>query len=179
MMSRRARLAPFAILISSVVSASGCTEPEATFYFEQLLQPETEEVDMVTVAICDPEGDTGAESVSASTNNFYGCARLRNQLIERADPDKPQVETNNIIVYEVEVVVEKGGNEIGAFTEPLSNFVPAANTNGFFIPVVNRDIFDDLDAGDSVVAFVVARGRTTGGVNVETPEFAIPVLIYK
>jgi hypothetical protein len=176
-MSRLANLSLCAVLLPISVGSLSCTESEATFYFKGIITPEIEEDEMTRTILCNPEGDTLQSRWNVTELGGEACLQIVNQMIKRGDPDVPRAETNTILVYEVDVVIEKDGIEIGAFTQATTVFVDPAGSTGFFVPVVDADTYEKLDPGDGAVAFVIAKGRTTSGRNLETPEFSVP--IYK
>ncbi|MDI1450076.1 hypothetical protein [Polyangium sp. 6x1] len=124
----------------------------------------------------------------AFTTEYSAALLVGNQLVRRGNAATLRTETSRVIFESADVhTFDAAGNELGAFTAPATGFVdPSTGTEpGFgFVNVVLVDSGSSaaaLGAGGGsrtpveVIASVIARGRTLGGEEVATGEWAFPV----
>jgi len=182
-------LAGLSVLGVIVLSSQACVEAEGNFFIRQAgpvadaCGEQSSEIEVPVGPVVDLEG-----TVIGQQNVFAVMAGVCvvNQLKSRTDNG---IESANILFYQYDVALDGGGSA----TRPTSGGVEAAGDDqnaGFSVsnvtlPVVLMsgdslvDLSTGLDDGDSVesVAAIKLYGRTTGGIDLETPDFYLPILI--
>lgn len=170
--------------------ASACADNEQTIFIRQVQAPETE---------CGYEADPSGTAVGigvldlALTTEYRGGLLVGNQLVPRANADRPAAETNRVRLTEAEVRVElTTGEEIGSFTVPGTGFIdPGTGSEpsyGMFLSTLvdsasAKVILDKLGGASGTRSSTVGRivtvvkvfGRTLGGKEVETGEYRFPI----
>jgi hypothetical protein len=193
--SRIARGLASAVLLAGVGAlCSACIEDEGMFYAVGLIRAEQ---GVFNGDQCRPGGllhSTAEMVLYADSNGFvYSTASdyavcLLNKIKSSRDNG---VETSNVVVYEYEISL--GG---GTATRPVFVTVSADTDTGsaqleggifpLQITLAGSGLEGDLNAEAAAtssgviqeVATVIVRGRTTGGLEVDTPEFYVPVRVY-
>jgi hypothetical protein len=172
------------------LSSSGCVEAESRFFVASFCPPITAEsteceFQVIDVGVyldeCNPAtGECpGGRLAALLVNNMQSSEGLVNNN---------DVETGDIIVtgYDVRLNNGLGGEETFIFNAYAT--IPAESFEGLLInfqviPVggAARDLLDDVNSSaDPVAGFAGVRfyGRTTGGLEVETPEAFLPVTFF-
>jgi hypothetical protein len=191
-------LAGIAFFGTIVGGTQACIEAEGELYITNVLQP----TDPSTTDACGEIG-TAIVGVNAGlvTNSIgtetvvdrseipaYALLCVQNHMRSRSDNG---VETSNVILYQYDVTLSSGG---GTRTQAVSGSVAASDSNGVSgfdgshtsmpTELMTGSEVADAAAGASgfsaveVVATVKYYGRTTGGLEVETPDFFVPIRVY-
>ncbi len=190
-MARLAKLMAAATLVGVTASVSACVEDEGMFYAYQLGIIEGDTVtcgqDFATHAavVATTVLDLGYTSVSGNTT--FVC--VQNKMKSNRNGG---VETSNIVLRQYTLSLNGGAESA---RRVVSGTVPADGANGSSgidggtIPA-RVDIFEadqltqalaeaNAKGGSTqYVATVMFEGRTTGGVDVDTPEWSFPVDVY-
>ncbi|MFO0611340.1 MAG: hypothetical protein U0414_02040 [Polyangiaceae bacterium] len=162
-----------ALAITLGVVASGCVEAEAQFYIAMPL-PVKNGMDGVS---CEGSEDEGCASLSVAQNTTNGCFLVASGLIPRAKDDTNHPETNRIILNQVDLeLLDSSGAAIDTFSAPANGLInPASPEGGSFakvsLPIVRSEGLAQLMPGSRFVIGIILKGRTTGGLDIETPEF--------
>lgn len=165
--------------------AVGCVDAEATFLVRHVAA-----VDDGSCA-CDAESDlflSGGSYETSLGGDYAACLVVINGLDELEDRNRPRAETNYIEIYAVDVTLEGEGftgtpDCPASFTFPSKGFVePEANgvVSALAIPnCVTRQLQESLERGTTttVIASFVVHGHTSGGDEVETPEYSFPIAV--
>ncbi|MCC6559020.1 MAG: hypothetical protein IT372_39355 [Polyangiaceae bacterium] len=191
----RRALAALALFAAGGVIAPACAENESSLFIRACLVPEPE----TCVTRPDPSAAfAGRGLVDAAYYPQFTCSLLvGSQVVKRGSSDQLRTETSRIELYEAEVrVVDLGGNAVsysdGAaveFAVPITGFIdPGSASNPGYgiatVPLLDGGSLEGLGAAAAgaagvadVVAMVIVRGRTLGGQEIETPEWAYPISI--
>lgn len=182
-----------------LASASGCVEAEARFYIERVCTPGAKSTD----GTCDdtlyvPEvGGTFqclAGSCTGALDVGYGGG-VRTFVVNGLEPslqnasNNNKVETSNVLLTEYIVEVSDDSGVVLAWTTPSNGVIPptqdsADHSEAAFI-ILTNDLMTELDgrlAGGEEISLVVGielHGRTTGGLEVETPMTYFPLYLTK
>lgn len=183
-------LAAASLVIGSLgaMSLGGCADTEGTFYVLNAITGEIED----DFCIYDPGATpllSGAYEILGGDEYDIGLI-ARNALVSTEDTNKPRVETNHVEIYAVDVSLEgKGivdsGDCPSSFTYPAKGFVePQADgaTRTLVIPACTRTQINGamaLGESQTVIATFVVHGHTTGGDEVESPEYEFPIHVYR
>jgi hypothetical protein len=125
----------------------------------------------------------------------YLCTALvENQLVPRGDPNKLRVETSRVELYEADVQVLNTDMQVisgpsgpAQFSVPVTGFVDPSSGNSPGTGLATVVMLDartvqnlakqaaSSNTVQQVVASIVIRGRTLGGLEVHTNEFLYPI----
>lgn len=171
-------------------TASSCAEPEATFY---VVSPVLGKVDAMTNTItCDPSGEPfsvaaiqvpgckGVPRTPGPDSNVVACFKLRSELLSSSDPTNNRIEKRTIVINSSVTTLATGGG--GTF--PAAGFLDPGTVKpsdgGAFLTVGGKGSLAALLATGTTKGSVIVKGRTTGGVDVETPEyfFEAEIVVY-
>jgi hypothetical protein len=114
-----------------------------------------------------------------ASGDQYACILVNSGLIPRAKNDTNHPETNRILVNEVDVeVLDGNGAVVDSFTRAVNGVVephaPAASGDtSLSVPVMRTESATSFGSGAQIVVGIIIKGRTTGGIDIETPEFYI------
>jgi hypothetical protein len=168
----------------AMLSALGCVDTEATFYVRTVAQ-------FTDDCICEPGASVFLSSgtMEASLGFSYDvCLQVENALVSTEDADKPRAETNFVEIYAVDVTLEASGLSGSpdcptAFTYPSKGLAEPEST-GVVIALalpscMTQAIAATLAPGTTttVIANFVVHGHTTGGDELETPEYSFPITV--
>jgi len=159
--------------IGAIAASNACVESEATFF---IVSPTSHDV---KTGVCKDSPFCPAANVDG-----FGCFIVESQLIPRARNDTNRVETNLIIISEVDIeVLDSTGAVRDSFTTALSGFVnpkqPEDTTTSLLaFPILRTESLGKFAPGEPITVGIIVKGRTTGGVDVETPEYYTPVTSY-
>lgn len=170
------------------LSGGGCVEAESRFFISKFC-PE-----IIDEANCDIAIAELSFPVSAVCNPATGLcdARLSAELINRIASSRTSLSNNNFIEtsdivitgYDVRLNNGLGGEETFIFNSYGTVFVEEATQQGFQLIPPNEVAFELLDdvraEGEPVAGFAGIRfyGRTTGGLEVETPEAFLSITYF-
>jgi hypothetical protein len=183
-----------------VVALAGCAENRASFFIQQINVPSS---DCIVESSEDTTYRTAGLLDIAYRDNYVLTPLLHNQMSARGSAESLIAETNGILVEGANVRIWRGGrpegdaNAVYSFYQPAASYVApeSVTASGFTVVpdvAVNallrftyRDVDDpsQLSASelmgyqDLITVGVRMLGVTTGGVEVETPEFYFPVRI--
>jgi hypothetical protein len=184
-------LAVVALLAAGGLLGSACADNESSLFIRACLAEEED----TCASRPDPSSTfIGKGLIDGLYYTEFSCPLLiGNQIVRRGSSDQLRTETSRITLYEANVrVVDVGGNAIryqdGSAVEysvPISGFVDpgAGSTPGYGLAVVPM-----LDGGSlqsvggqggviEVVSMVTVKGRTLGGQELESPEWAFPISV--
>lgn len=186
-------LAGVASLGVIVASSQACVEAEGEFYVSGAApavdgggDPCGDVSEQITLNVGQVVDLNGAVMFDQADTPVDALICVRNHLKSRTDNG---VETSNIIFYQYDVSLDSGS----ATTHPISGSIDADTADGstglglgtsFRVSLLTTSdttaIAGGLSDGDGVetVATLKVYGRTTGGIDVETPDFYIPVRVY-
>jgi hypothetical protein len=195
------RVAALALLaMSGGLLASACADNESSvfIYVNKAPTVSTDAPGTCTFE-CEPEGEflgRGTVDVLFPQPSFPGHLVVGNQVITQKVATKLRTETSRIQLYEAEVrVSDVGGNALTysdgsevAYVYPLSGSIDPADTGGSgwgcaTVPLLDGGALDSARAralaqGDfDVISTVIVRGRTLGGQELESGEWAFPINI--
>jgi hypothetical protein len=178
-------LSPLALSIAALaaiapLAATGCSENKQTIAILGALPPPKRQD---ASEACQYSGKE-ATSVLASGAFDVGVAGsytvpllVENFLAKAGDDSIRRAESNNITLDTVEVTLYNGNAPIAATykTAFTSGFVPAAEKGVVFATLIPSEIANVVltsgSIGKQLRAIVRASGKTSGNVDVETPEF--------
>jgi len=183
---RIAGLSVAGVAVAALV-ASSCAEAEGRFFVECISKQSTDtcgcDTDVVAggsfnKAAC----DVGADGKTLGTCGYQATFVLKNQMVSSLSiaANNNNVETSEIQVYAADISFETtSGSIAGAQGATLLAPVPPDDT-----ACISASLFDgasvDVAEGEVVNAILTVKfyGRTTGGLEVETPTQYFPIAIY-
>lgn len=151
----------------------GCVEAESQFY---IVSSAPVKFSMDADPTCEGGEDSFCSSLGIGTSGS-ACFLVASGLIPRAKDDTNHAETNRIILNQVDVrLINSSNSEIDSFTAPANGFVDpnppeAATLATVAAPVMRNEGSAQLMPGERFIIGVILKGRTTGGIDIETPEF--------
>lgn len=169
----------FAILflgLSVALFAPACVDNESSLFVRNVAQPS-----------CDLITTDSPEIGEGFLDTRYQCGYsavliIGNQLVKRGDDNKLQTETSRVEIKGADVqVLDSSGAVLGQFSAPAVGFVDPANaTNPGYglteVLLIDGATGQKIDGSVSyVVARVVVRGRTLGGLDLTTAPFEFPI----
>ncbi len=180
---------------AAVVGAS-CAENDSSIFIRGCLQVSRTDctAQISTTSVLQLGG-----TVDAVYAGEYLCTVLvENQLVPRGDPNTLKTETSGVQLYDAEVQVldptqtDASGNmlAITQFSVPITGFIdpgtaglPGTGTSDvIMVPAstIQSEAAKVASKGkeQTVVASVVIRGQTLGGLQVHTQEFLYPIRIF-
>ena len=173
-------------LAALTVLASSCAEAEARFFIECTQAPDGEDCGCDAGGLSEGSYNT-AGCTATETGELAGACGYSVSVVfssgMTASLESPAnlngVETGTIIIDSVDISFESTGPAIDSLTG-LAVFAPLTPGGSACVEIgmVVGDI--GLAAGEyaNVIATVKGYGRTTGGLEVETPEVFIPFTVY-
>lgn len=185
-----------------LANASGCVEAEARFYIERVCTPDLSADNKDPT--CDnkyyvPAVDGAFTCLSGSCIGeiFLGYGAgvrtyVYNGMASSFDNESNnnKVETSDILLTEYIVEVSDDSGTILAWTTPSNGVIPPTDpgsderSEAAFI-ILTNDLMNELDgraaSGEelSLIVGLELHGRTTGGLEVETPMTYFPLYLYK
>jgi hypothetical protein len=166
---------------SLLFASSACVEAEATFYIvtPSPIDPKTRECKAPGMATCSSATVvTGPDGVGDQAT----CFVVASELIPRAKNDANQIERNRIIFTEVDLeVLDGGGGTVDSFSRAINGYIDPAKPEeqslvAVPLVVLRTEAAAQFAPGAEMVVGIILKGRTTGGVNVQTPEFYVSLL---
>lgn len=178
------------LAVSAVAPA--CADNDQSIFIRGALAPSTNR----TGGFCTWNDDQAQAFISSATldiafNDSYTAVLLMgNQLIPRGDPQNNRAESNRVHVDGgVVQVKDANGALLREFTSYASSFLDPQNSNTpDFAPII-MTVFDAptraIVAGDlptrssrkSLLITIKAFGKTTGGKDIESGEFTLPMQV--
>jgi len=107
------------------------------------------------------------------------CFIVNSGLIPRLKVDTNHVETNRILVHEVDIeVFGPGGALVDSFTRAAEGSLdPSVANQPMPFTILRPESTTNLPFGSQAVVGIVLKGRTTGGLDIESPEFYAPIYV--
>jgi len=183
-------LAAASVVIGSAagMTLSGCADNEGSFFVLNAIAGTSDEGGCLF--------DPGAPILFGGSYEVLGGAEYsvglvaRSALVPTENPTAPRVEANHVEIYAVEVeVVGKGilnsPDCPASFTYPSKGFVEPGQdgvTQTLVIPGCMRSQINAAMAigeTQTVIATFVVRGHTTGGNELESPEYDFPIRVSR
>lgn len=176
----------FAGLVGAGLVASSCAEAEGRFIIECSLKPgecadcegaEQALTGQYNVAGCLPDGKGGTRGTCGYDAQFV----VRNQMVSSLtiNANHNDVETSKIIVTSADISFDTDGQTItGVNGETLLGEIEPDN----FTCLTASNLFGGVDLAEqeslNVIMTLKIYGRTTGGLDVETPTQYFAVSVY-
>lgn len=120
----------------------------------------------------------------AFSQEYWVPILVGNQLVRRGNATTLRTETSRVSFYEAEVnLTTAAGDAIdnGNFVVPVTGFADAATGNDPGFGSVAVTLIDPTSAQaikpGEVVANIILRGETLGGVDIETDSWAFPITV--
>jgi hypothetical protein len=171
--------------ITTALTSAGCVQAEAPFFIHSAKAIACDEV-----TVDSAELPYGVMDVRYSCN-YSAILRLGNQLVRRGDETKLQIETSRISVTAFDVeILDAGGQQIdnggaaAAFTYPTTGFIDPSNQSQPGYGLAGALLVDGATAqtlagqgGGSIIARIVAHGRTLGGDDITSRPFDFPIQV--
>lgn len=154
--------------------APGCVESEAQFY---IVSSSPVKFSMDSDPTCDSGSEGFCSALDIGSGSGSACFLVASGLIPRAKDDTNHSETNRIIINQVDLeLLNASGAAIDSFSAPANGYIDphppeAGSMATFAFPVVRTEGSSQLAPGERFVIGVILKGRTTGGLDLETPEF--------
>lgn len=187
---QRGILASTATLLTAGLVGSGCTvDQESQLFIRQVVavvQPDC-------VARAEPDAAaviSGTLDVSLA-QEYKASLLIGNQLVSRGSTDQVRTETSRISFKsaEVRITAASDGSELSAFTVPVTGFADNALNQepGYGVaslPLIDRGALGALGTLPRnelrrVIATVKVTGRTLGGSDVTSNEFAFVIQVCR
>ncbi len=164
-------------------TAAACAEPEATFY---VVAPVLGKVDAMSNTItCDPAGDSfnvaaiqvpgchGVPRDLGPTANIVACFKLRSELLSSSDPTNNRIEKRAIVLNSSVSTLKSGGGGTFPATGLLDPGTVKPSEGAAFLTIGGSGSAAAVlaSAGGTTQGSIIVKGRTTGGIDVETPEY--------
>jgi hypothetical protein len=187
------RLGAVALLaVGAAMMPSSCASDDSSIFIRSCLATTDRTACMFQIQTTSTEIYSG--TIDAAYAGEYHCiAAVENQMVTTGDPTTLMTETDGVELYEAEVQVldpSQGNLALKQFSTPITGYIDPgmAGTPGIAgtdILMVDADTVTKEAAKivgsthvQTVVASVIAKGRTLGGLEVHSQEFLFPVDIY-
>jgi len=177
-----------ALLLLGVMLTQGCAENESSLFVRAVLKAPAD--------TCEVAADPSATALvrgtldTALAAEYHAFFLLGNQLVRRGNTATLRTETSRIQLIEADVeILDANGGSLAAFRVPVSGFVDPGTSTEPGYGVTSAVLIDAATAQSlgqqvatsgliqEVVASVVLRGHTLGGLDVEAGTFQFPVSI--
>ena len=175
-------------LLVAPLAASSCAEAEGRFYVECALSGAAEECGCGETtglaggsfnrSACDFNSDGISRGVCGYSTTFV----LKNNMISSLDieANNNEVETSRITIYAYDLTIESDG---GSFENVqggtlLSTVEPNSGSTCIGLPIFAGDPGGAGGEPINAIATIKFYGRTTGGLEVETPEQFFSFVVY-
>ncbi len=170
---------------------AGCTDDNPGFFVRGVLAPPAAAGGGACLYTADPTAAMIGSGVLdvAFISSYTPAILVGNQLIARADPSVPRVDTSRIVIQgSVVNLTDLAGNDIRSFTTLASGVIEGSAGSSPGYGVMSTSLLDPdaanalrssipLRGTKGVVAKFKVFGRTVGGVDVETAEFQFPITV--
>jgi len=122
---------------------------------------------------------------AGGASEYTAALLVGNQLVRRGNAATLRTETSRVIFREAEInLTNSAGDPItnGNFLVPVSGFAdPATGTDPGYgavaVTLIDATSAQSITAGQEVVANIILRGETLGGVEVETDAWGFPITV--
>lgn len=173
--------------VAALSLGAGCTENNQSIFIRQVPVPDPEDLCSVSADPASPALFSGRlDAALASTYQQYFL--VGNQLIPRGDAARLLPETSRVQFYEADVQIFDNDVLVDEFTVPVSGFAdPASETTPTYglvavNPILTSTTVDGIigvhgPQGVFVVARIVVRGVTVGGLDVSSGIYDFPVFV--
>ncbi len=184
----------FAVVAVGVLATAftpACAENDQTIFIRAALAPAQNRQNGACLYTSDPTQPTLGEGLidAAVRDSYMATLLVGNQLVARGDATNLRAESNRVHLNGAVVrVTDPNGGAIGEFTSLATGFLdPQVNNAPSYasVSVVAIDaatmgkISGGVGAGQTklVVANIKAFGKTTGGDDVESGEYQLPIRV--
>jgi hypothetical protein len=159
---------------AALLTTNACVEAEAKFYI------------VTPCASGMSSGSTTCNFQVGAANvqgDQIGCFTVDSGLISRANTQTNHVESSRILLNEVDIqVFSASGAQVDSFSRSISGFIDPPPSGGHTdqavdVPVLRTESAAAIPAGQQGTVGIIIKGRTTGGLNVETPEYFTPIYV--
>lgn len=163
-----------ALALTLGIASPGCVEAESQFY---IVTAAPVKIAMGSDPVCDGGEDKVCNSFGIGSGAGSACFNVVSALIPRANDETNHTETNRIILNQVDVrLIDSNNAQIDSFTAPANGFVDPNPPETSVIktvaaPVLRTEGSSQLEPGERFIVGVILKGRTTGGIDIETPEY--------
>jgi hypothetical protein len=191
-------LAALAVLAGGASVTSACVHDDSTIFVFDVLAPQEVSNGASCVFTSDttqPYISSGVIDIDFGANGYFAEYLVGNQMVPQGNPSTPQNETSYVTIRNVVVRITDTAeppNQLTTFTQAASATIPPLNgTTPSFAPIGvltidhntlhNPNVFNVVAGGGGVrlLTYVIFKGITTGGDNVESGEFEFPVDVCK
>ncbi|MBM4373606.1 MAG: hypothetical protein FJ095_00865 [Deltaproteobacteria bacterium] len=173
--------------LAALSFGTGCTDNQQTLFIRQVPVPDPEDQCSVTADPSAPALFSGRLDATLATT-YQQFFLVGNQMIARGDAQRLLPETSRVQFYEADVQIFVSDVLVDEFTVPVSGFADeAAETTPSYglvavNPVLTSSTVDGVltvngPQGTFVVARIVVRGTTLGGVDVATGIYDFPIFV--
>lgn len=183
------------LAVGAGVTSNACVPNDSSLFIRSCLVTPLDSC-KIDVSLSAPFLSKGA--LDAAFASEYNCPlMMENQLVVRGDTNKLRTETSRISVYAADVTLLNGEGKIitradgssAQFTTTISGFVDPGTgaTPGFgatFVTLIDAATAGDLGEAarttcllQEVEARVIVHGRTLGGTELTSNEFAFPIQV--
>jgi hypothetical protein len=167
-----------AVGVGCSVLQMGCASNESAFFIEAIGSDSTGKCEC-------PAGESGrflAGAFDPSFGSSYStCVALQSNLSSGKKAENyNRTETNQILIYAYDLVVTSSSGSFATTIATGGALIPGGSYS-MLVPLIPREAVDTLGLGsadEDVVVTVTVYGRTTGGVEVETPEMSYGVTVF-
>ena len=174
----RGLLGVAAVGIGCTVLQMGCASNESAFFIEAIGND--------TTGKCECPAGESARLLSGAFDPSFGssystCVALQSNLTSGKKAENyNRTETNQIQLYAYDVVVTSASGSF-ATTIATGGTLTPGGAYSMLVPLIPSEAVEALGLGaadEDVVVTVTVYGRTTGGVEVETPELSYGVTVF-
>lgn len=164
-----------------------CADNESTFYIRACLVPDN---DCAVQATLDAPTQQAGLLDTAFSSTGYRCAMLVGNQLAALGNDSLRTETSRIVVYAFDITVADAasGGQLASYSVPAAGFVDPGSAPDPGYGVVDGLLLDigtansiSAQAGANgfpqVLVSVIARGRTLGGTELESPPWTFPITV--
>ena len=173
--------------LAALSFGAGCTDNNQTLFIRQVPVPDPEDQCAVTTDPSAPALFSGRLDATLTTT-YQQFFLVGNQMIARGDSARLLPETSRVQFYESDVQIFVNDVLVDEFTVPVSGFADEAQETSpsyglvSVNPILTSSTVDGIlsvngPQGVFVVARIVVRGTTLGGLDVATGIYDFPVFV--
>ncbi|AUX48273.1 hypothetical protein SOCE26_098050 [Sorangium cellulosum] len=178
------------VTASGGLLASACADNESSLFIRMRIVP-----DEGCTTECSPdESFLTYDEVDAAYPGGYSHSAVLlvgNQMVQRGDSDVLRTETSRVQLYAAEVrILDNTGSMVGEYEVPVSGTVDPGSSDdpgynctevlmidGATMDELRTRMIEEESSAIEVVSTVILKGRTLGGQEMETVEWAYPIRV--
>jgi len=166
-----------------------CADDDGSIFIHSALAPPTSRTGNSCTYTADPTQPALAQGLLdvGARDTYLVQLLVGNQMIQRGDPTAPRAESNRVHLDGAVVrVTDEKGADLSSFTSVASGFVDVSSGNqpsyGFAgLTALDANATKNLNVATGGIKLVIANmkvfGKTLGGVDVESAEWAFPIRV--